>query len=99
MQHILLIGNPNVGKSTLIGALGGQNAKTANISGVTAGSSEHKVSFQGQDREMQMVRRRMLVFSRGGPQASGSIGLCPLHHFIGNHSCSIHAVNCRCKQC
>ena len=49
MQHILLIGNPNVGKSTLIGALGGQNAKTANISGVTAGSSEHKVSFQGQD--------------------------------------------------
>lgn len=48
MQHILLIGNPNVGKSTLIGALGGQNARTANIPGVTSGPSEHEVSSQGQ---------------------------------------------------
>ncbi|GAA5483806.1 ferrous iron transporter B [Haloferula sargassicola] len=34
-ETVLLVGNPNVGKTTLFNALTGQNAKVANFSGVT----------------------------------------------------------------
>ena len=49
MQHILLIGNPNVGKSTLIVAKrqDGQHLRGD-------GPLRHKVSFQGLDRVVDL---------------------------------------------
>ena len=44
-MRVLLIGNPNCGKSTLFNALTGGHAKTGNWHGVTVGMTEREAKF------------------------------------------------------
>ena len=47
-KRILLVGNPNVGKSSLINALASSFLKTGNFGGVTVDKREVRMSYQGQ---------------------------------------------------
>ncbi|MCL9685236.1 Fe(2+) transporter permease subunit FeoB [Legionella maioricensis] len=48
MTHVLLIGNPNCGKTTLFNALTGDNQRVGNWPGVTVEQKTGELSFNGQ---------------------------------------------------
>ena len=48
MTHVLLIGNPNCGKTTLFNALTGDNQRVGNWPGVTVEKKTGELSFNGQ---------------------------------------------------
>ncbi|MFB0965857.1 MAG: FeoB small GTPase domain-containing protein, partial [Cloacibacterium sp.] len=52
-KHILLVGNPNVGKSTLFNLLCNKNQKTGNYAGVTVAS--HEGTYLYKDEEVEIV--------------------------------------------
>ena len=52
-KHILLVGNPNVGKSTIFNLLCNKNQKTGNYAGVTVAS--HEGTYLYKDEEVEIV--------------------------------------------
>lgn len=52
-KHILLVGNPNVGKSTIFNLLCNKNQKTGNYAGVTVAS--HKGTYLYNNEEVEIV--------------------------------------------
>lgn len=52
-KHILLVGNPNVGKSTIFNLLCNKNQKTGNYAGVTVAS--HEGTYIYKDEEVEIV--------------------------------------------
>ena len=48
LKEILLVGNPNAGKSTLFNALTGGHAKVGNWHGVTVGALEKETTLGGE---------------------------------------------------
>ena len=46
-MKVLLVGNPNAGKSTLFNALSGGHAKVGNWHGVTVGALEKETTLGG----------------------------------------------------
>jgi ferrous iron transport protein B len=53
VKHILLVGNPNVGKSTIFNLLCNKNQKTGNYAGVTVAS--HQGTYNFEDEEVEIV--------------------------------------------
>ena len=53
VKHILLVGNPNVGKSTIFNLLCNKNQKTGNYAGVTVAS--HQGTYIHQSEEVEIV--------------------------------------------
>lgn len=53
VKHILLVGNPNVGKSTIFNLLCNKNQKTGNYAGVTVAS--HQGTYLYQNEEVEIV--------------------------------------------
>ena len=53
VKHILLVGNPNVGKSTVFNLLCNKNQKTGNYAGVTVAS--HQGTYNFEDEEVEIV--------------------------------------------
>ena len=51
-KQILLVGNPNVGKSTIFNALCNKNQKTGNYSGVTVASHSGKYNYKNEEVEI-----------------------------------------------
>lgn len=51
-KHILLVGNPNVGKSTIFNLLCNKNQKTGNYAGVTVASHEGTYIYQNEEVEI-----------------------------------------------
>ena len=52
VKHILLVGNPNVGKSTIFNLLCNKNQKTGNYAGVTVASHQGTYIHQGEEVEI-----------------------------------------------
>ena len=52
VKHILLVGNPNVGKSTIFNLLCNKNQKTGNYAGVTVASHQGTYIYQGEEVEI-----------------------------------------------
>ena len=52
VKHILLVGNPNVGKSTIFNLLCNKNQKTGNYAGVTVASHQGTYLHQGEEVEI-----------------------------------------------
>ena len=52
VKHILLVGNPNVGKSTIFNLLCNKNQKTGNYAGVTVASHQGTYKHQGEEVEI-----------------------------------------------
>ena len=52
VKHILLVGNPNVGKSTNFNLLCNKNQKTGNYAGVTVASHQGTYIYQGEEVEI-----------------------------------------------
>ena len=52
-MRLILVGNPNCGKSTLYNALTGAHAKTGNWHGVTVGESAHRADLNGLSAEIR----------------------------------------------
>ena len=52
-KHILLVGNPNVGKSTIFNLLCNKDQKTGNYAGVTVAS--HEGTYIYGDEEVEIV--------------------------------------------
>lgn len=52
VKHILLVGNPNVGKSTIFNLLCNKNQKTGNYAGVTVASHQGTYIHQGEEIEI-----------------------------------------------
>lgn len=52
VKHILLVGNPNVGKSTIFNLLCNKNQKTGNYAGVTVASHQGTYVHQGEEVEI-----------------------------------------------
>ncbi len=52
VKHILLVGNPNVGKSTIFNLLCNKNQKTGNYAGVTVASHHGTYKHQGEEVEI-----------------------------------------------
>ena len=51
MNKVLLVGNPNVGKSTLFNSLTNSNEHTGNFHGVTVNSNKKIIKFNNKDYE------------------------------------------------
>lgn len=49
MKKIILVGNPNTGKTTLFNTIAGANEKTGNYSGVTVSAKERKINLCGKE--------------------------------------------------
>ena len=52
MKQILLIGNPNCGKTTLFNRITGLNQKTSNLPGTTVEAYKGKINIQGEDYQI-----------------------------------------------
>lgn len=52
VKHILLVGNPNVGKSTIFNLLCNKNQKTGNYAGVTVASHQGTYIHKGEEVEI-----------------------------------------------
>ena len=83
MKQILLIGNPNCGKTTLFNRITGLNQKTSNLPGTTVEAYKGKINIQGEDYQIidlpgiyslfsnteyeQVVNKHLLGHSAGKP--------------------------------
>jgi len=83
VKQILLIGNPNCGKTTLFNRITGLNQKTSNLPGTTVEAYKGKIKIQGEDYQIidlpgiyslfsnteyeQVVNKYLLGHSAGKP--------------------------------
>jgi ferrous iron transport protein B len=83
VKQILLIGNPNCGKTTLFNRITGLNQKTSNLPGTTVEAYKGKINIQGEDYQIidlpgiyslfsnteyeQVVNKHLLGHSAGKP--------------------------------